>query len=41
MIAGVKWLGEMTAKNSGFKNAQEMGISEHFNSSSCFPSFYL
>ncbi|HKP02670.1 MAG TPA: hypothetical protein VJU77_04825 [Chthoniobacterales bacterium] len=29
-INGVKWLGEMMAKNSGFKNGQEMGISEHF-----------
>jgi hypothetical protein len=29
-IHGVKWLAEMTAKNSGFKNGQEMGISEHY-----------
>ncbi|MFZ1220969.1 MAG: hypothetical protein WAO00_16865, partial [Chthoniobacterales bacterium] len=29
-IHGVKWLGEMKSKNSGLRNAQEMGISEHF-----------
>jgi hypothetical protein len=29
-INGVKWLGEMRSENSGLRNAQEMGISEHF-----------
>jgi hypothetical protein len=29
-INGVKWLGEMRSDNSGYRNAQEMGISEHF-----------
>jgi hypothetical protein len=29
-INGVKWLAEMMSENSGFKNGQEMGISEHY-----------
>jgi hypothetical protein len=29
-LHGVKWLGEMKSHNSGYRNAQEMGISEHF-----------
>jgi hypothetical protein len=29
-INGVKWLGEMKSRNSGLRDAQEMGISEHF-----------
>ena len=29
-IHGVKWLSEMKSRNSGYRNAQEMGISEHF-----------